>query len=92
MKFRVGSLNVNTRGGRVCKVVKTLSHRNVDVCCVQETRYGGGQCRIIAGKETRYKLLWSGNRKGTAGVGVFVAEKWIKTQCLKCNGSQTGSC
>ena len=71
-KFRVGTLNVNTLRGRVCEVVETLSRRKVDVCCIQETRYCGGNCRIIKGKDTRYKLYWSGNDKGTAGVGVFV--------------------
>ena len=77
-KFRVGTLNVNTLRGRVCEVVETLSHRKVDVCCIQETRYRGGSCRTIKGKDTRYKLYWSGNDKGTAGVGVFVAEEWIE--------------
>ena len=76
--FRVGTLNVNTLKGRVCEVVETLSRRKVDLCCVQETRYRGGHCRIITGKDSRYKLFWSGNSKGTAGVGVFVAEKWIE--------------
>ena len=59
-------------------MVETLSHRKVYLCCVQETRYRGCHCCIIKGKETRYKLFWSGNSKGTAGVGVFVAEKRIK--------------
>ena len=77
-KFRVGTLNVNTLRGRVCEVVETLSRRKVDVCCIQETRYRGGNCRIIKGKDTRCKLYWSGNDKGTAGLGVFVAEEWIK--------------
>ena len=76
--FRVGILNVNTPKGRVCEVVETLSRRKVDLCCVQETRYRGGHCRIITGKDSRYKLFWSGNSKGTAGVGVFVVEKWIE--------------
>ena len=76
--FRVGTLNVNTLKGRVCEVVETLSRRKVDLCCVQETRYRGGHRRIITGKDSRYKLFWSGNSKGTAGVGVFVAEKWIE--------------
>ena len=75
---RVGTLNVNTLKGRVCKVVETLSSRKVDLCCVQETRYRGGHCRIIKCKDSRYKLFWSRNSKGTAGVGVFVAEKWIE--------------
>ena len=29
-------------------------------------------------EDTRYKLCWSGNDKGTAGVGVFVAKEWIE--------------
>ena len=77
-KFRVGTLSVNTLRGRVWEVVETLSRRKVDVCCIQETRYRGGNCRIIKGKDTRYKLYWSGNDKSTAGVGVFVAEEWIE--------------
>ena len=48
-KFRVGTLSVNTLRGRVCEVVETLSHRKVDVCCIQETRYCGGNCRTIKG-------------------------------------------
>ena len=73
----MGTLNVNTLIGRVCEVVETLSRRKEDVCCI-ETRYHGGNCRIIKGKDTRYKLYWSGNDKGTAGVGVFVAGEWIE--------------
>ena len=72
----MGTLNVNTLRGRVCEVVETLSHRKVDDCCIQEARYRGGSCCTIKGKDTRYKLYWSGNDKGTAGVGVFVVEEW----------------
>ena len=57
--------------------METLSRRKVDVCCIKETRYHGGNCRTIKGKDTKYKLYWSGNDKGTAGVGMFVAEEWI---------------
>ena len=78
----MGTLNVNTLKGSVWEVVETLSRRKVDLCnrlcCVQETRYRAGDCRIITGKDSRYKLFWSGNSKGTAGVEVFVAEKWIE--------------
>ena len=77
-KFRVGTLNVHTLRGRVWEIVETLSHRKVDVCCIQETSYRGGNCCTIKGKNTRYKLYWSKNDKGTAGVGVFVAEEWIE--------------
>ena len=74
----MGTLNVSTLRGRVCEVVETLSRRKVDVCCIQKTRYRGGNCRTIKGKDTRYKLYWSGNDNSTAGVGVFVAEEWIE--------------
>ena len=41
-KFRVGSVNVNTLRSRCCEVVEMLSHRCIDVCAVQETRYRNG--------------------------------------------------
>ena len=77
-KFRVGTISVNPLRGRVCEIVETLSRRKVDVCFIQETRYRGGNYRIVKGKDTRYKLYWLGNDKGTAGVGVFVVEEWIE--------------
>ena len=30
----------------------------------------------IVGKDSRFKLFWSGNDKGTGGVRVFLAEEW----------------
>ena len=74
----MGTLNVNTLRGRVCKVVETISCRKVDVCFIQGTRYLGGNCRTIKGKDIRYKLYWSGKDKDTGSVGVFVAKEWIE--------------
>ena len=68
-QFRIGTVNVNTLRRRVCEVVETLARRRIDVCCVQETRYHGKGCRTIKGKESKYKLYWSVNSKGTNGVG-----------------------
>ena len=73
-KFRVGTLSVNTLRGRVCEVVETLSHRKVDVCCIQETRHCGGNY-YNQGQGHQVQALLD---KGTAGVGVFVAEEWIE--------------
>ena len=50
----------------------------MDFYCIQETLYGGGNRCTIKGTDTRYKLCWSGNDKGSAGLGVFVAEEWIR--------------
>ena len=76
-KFRVGTRNANTLRGRVCEVVETQSHRKVDVCCIEETLCPGSNRSTIKGKDTRYKVCWSRNGKGTDGLGVFVAEEWI---------------
>ena len=62
-KFRVGTLNVNALRGRVCEVLETLSHRKVDICCIQETIYCGGNCRTIKGKDSRYKFTGPGTTK-----------------------------
>ena len=58
--------------------METLSHRKVDVCCIQETIYLGDICRTIKGKDTRYNLYWPGNDSDTIGVGVFVAKEWME--------------
>ena len=86
----MGTLNLITLRGRVCEVVETLSRRKVDVCCIQETIFCGGNCRKVRGKDTRYKLHLSVNDKGAAGVGVFVAKEW-KRKFLRCRESFTES-
>ena len=73
-KFRIASLNVGTLRGRYNEVVETISRRNVDLCCLQETRWRGASARMIEGKDSRYKLFWVGNDKGTGGVGVLLSE------------------
>jgi exonuclease III len=53
-----------------------MSRRRVDLCCLQETRWRNAGTRKIEGKDSQFKLFWSGNEKGTGGVGVLLAEKW----------------
>ena len=31
----------------------------------------------LSSKDTRYMVYWSGNDKGKAGLGIFVAKEWI---------------
>lgn len=33
---------------------------------------------MIQGKDSKYKFFWSGNKQGTAGIGILLAEKWIE--------------
>ena len=77
VKFRVGTLNVSTMGGRSGEVVETLTRRCIDLCCVQEVRWRGASTRMITGKDSTYKLFWVGNSTGPGGIGILLAEKWI---------------
>ena len=75
--FRLCSLNVGTLRGRSGEIVEMLERRSIDMCCVQEVRWRGKSCRMIAGKATKYKLFWIGSDSGFGGVGILLAEKWI---------------
>ena len=62
--------------GKASEVVETVSRRRVDLCCLQETRWKMEGVKQIVGKDSRYKLFWSGNDNATGGVGVLLAEEW----------------
>ena len=74
--FRIGTLNVGTMKGKASEVVETASRRGVDLCCLQETRWKMEGVKQIVGKDSRYKLFWSGNDNATGDVGVLLAEEW----------------
>jgi len=74
---RVATWNVGSMTGKSAEVVEVIHRRRIDVCCVQETRWKNSGARIIGGIESGYKFYWQGNKQGNAGVGIFVARKWI---------------
>ena len=43
----------------------------------QQMRRKGGRARMLGDIGRRYKFIWQGCKKGTACVGVFIAERWI---------------
>lgn len=59
-------------------MVETIARKKIDICCLQETRWKGGSAHMINGKVSRYKLFWIGNKDGTGGIGILVAERWVK--------------
>ena len=63
---------------RASEVVETLTGRRIDICAAQESCWRGCSTQIITGKHCRYKFVWSGDISGFGGVGILVAEKWIK--------------
>ena len=74
--FRVGTLNVGTMRGKSNEVVETVSRRRVDLCCLQEIKWKREGVKQIVGNNSRFKLFWSGNDKGTGGVGILLAKEW----------------
>jgi len=57
--------------------VQTLADREVDVACIQETRWRGSGFRFFGAKGKRYKLFWMGGEERSNDVGIFIAEKWV---------------
>ena len=70
---KIGSANVGTMTGRSEEVVEMVDRRQLDVCCLQETRWKGDGATTIG----RYKFLWAGSREGKGGVGFLVRESWV---------------
>ena len=69
--------NVSSMAGRSGEMVNALHIRNIDLYCAQETRWKGESARMFDAIGRRYTIFWQDCNKGTAGVGVFIAERWI---------------
>ena len=67
----------NVSSSRSGEVVDALHRRNIDFCCAQKTKWKGECARMFCANGRRYKSFWQSCNKGTAGVGVFIAERWI---------------
>ena len=73
------------------EVVDALHRGKIDFCCAQDTRWKGECARMLGANGRRYKFFWQGCNKGTAGVGVFIAERWIDSMAIW-SESMCGSC
>ena len=58
-RLRVGSVNVGSLRGRSDEVVEMVGRRNLDFCCLQETRWRGKNARRIGS----YNIFGSGYRR-----------------------------
>ena len=75
--MRMATWNVSSMVSRSGEVVDALQRRKIDFCCAQEARWRGESARMLGANGRRCKFFWQGCNKGTAGVGVFIAERWI---------------
>src|SRR5580698_10509683 len=73
VKLRIGTVNVGSMSRWDGEVVDMLERRNIDICCLQETRWKGSKAKVMGD----YKFYWIGCKEGLAGVGVMVAERWV---------------
>jgi exonuclease III len=64
--------------GKSGEVVAMIGWRRLDFSYVQETRWKGRSSMILCKEGQRYTFFWQGCKKGVAGVGVLVDEKWIE--------------
>ena len=74
---RTATWNVSSMVSRSGEVVDAVHIINIDLCCAPETRWEGESARMLGANGIKYKLFWQGCNKGTASVGVFIAERWI---------------
>ena len=72
---RTATWDVSSMVSRSGEVVDALHRRKVDFCCAQETRWKGA--KMLGANGRRYTFFWQSCNKGTAGVGVFIADRWI---------------
>ena len=70
VKLRIDTLNAGAITER-SEIVEMLSLRNVDICCVQETRWKGESARKVMGKNCHYQFFWKGDESGHSGVGIL---------------------
>ena len=70
--IRVGTLNIGTMTGRERELADMMERRNVDILCLQETKWKGSKARNIGGG---CKLFYSGADRRKNGIGIVVREE-----------------
>ena len=70
--IRVGTLNIGTMTGRGRELADMMERRNVDILCLQETKWKGSKARNIGG---RCKLFYNGADGRKNGIGIVMREE-----------------
>src|SRR5580658_4072275 len=60
VKLRIGSVNVGSMTRRSGEVADMAARRRLDFCCLQKTKWKGGQSRWMGNEGARYKFYWMG--------------------------------
>ena len=70
--IRVGTLNIGTMTGRGRELADMMERRNVDILCLQETKWKGNKARNIGGG---YKIFYNGADGRKNGIGIVLREE-----------------
>ena len=70
--IRVGTLNIGMMTGRVRELADMMEQRNVDILCLQETKWKGSKARNIGGGR---KIFYNGADGRKNGIGIVVREE-----------------
>ena len=74
--IRMGTLNIGTMTGRGRELADMMEQRNVDILCLQETKWKGSKARNIGGG---CKLFYNGAEKRKNGIRIVVREDLAKS-------------
>ena len=70
--IRVGTLNIGTMTGRARELADMMERRNVDILCLQETKWKGSKARNIGGG---CKIFYNGADGRKNGIGIVLREE-----------------
>ena len=79
--IRVGTLNIGTMTGRGRELADMMERRNVDILCLQETKWKGSKARNIGGG---CKIFYNGADGRKNGIGI-VLRKELDESVLEVN-------
>ena len=72
-KWRFATCNVGSMTGRGRELVEEVWRRNIDVMCVQETKWRGNAAREFG---EGYKIIYSGESNKRNRMGIILSRKW----------------
>ena len=70
--IKVGTLNIGTMTGRGGELADMMERRNVDILCLQETKWKGSKARNIGGG---CKIFYNGGDGRKNGIGIVLREE-----------------
>ena len=74
--IRVGTLNIGTMTGRGRELTDMMERRNVDILCLQDTKWKGSKARNIGGG---CKIFYNGADGRKNGIGIVLREELVKS-------------